>query len=193
MTPGGFQSSTFRDRNGMRSPASAPMPAPAPDADPLTDVGIDLASLLGEGSADVSTLEIDGGISGSGGVQMSAGVEASVSTPAGIPQVSAGVGGQFAAEGEFDTYGSYEDVDVSTDADAGTTDVSTEVIDGGASGEAGIEVGGEFGVDFQPVNGGIPEIGIEAGGEFGTYGGYDVHGGYEAIDAHRQSEDAYVG
>lgn len=181
----------------MTNPAeqnATPSAAPFVGASPLDSFGIDLSSLLeGSGSTDASIQSFDGGISNSGGVQAGFGVEASVGAPAGIPEVSAGVSGQVAAENEFDAYGGFNTVELSQDADAGTTDLSMQSGEGGVSTFGGVELGGKFGFDFSPVDGGIPEIDIEAGAEFGTSGGYDVHGGYDQAEIHQDNGGDFLG
>jgi hypothetical protein len=164
------------------------------DAGPLSSFGIDLGSLLeSPGSTEASIESFDGGISGSGGIQTGVGVEASISAPGGIPQVSGGVSGQLETDNQVGAYGGYDNIDLSTDADAGTTDLSMQSADGGVSSFGGLDLGAKFGLDFSPVDGGIPEIGIEAGAEFGTYGGGDLHGGYDQVEIHQQDGDGLLG
>ncbi|WP_068156450.1 hypothetical protein [Rhodococcus phenolicus] len=176
--------------------AAAPAPAPAPSAptpapDPTStasDLGIDVGGMINDPnrSVDLSIDVVDGGIDIDTGLETGAGVEVSVSAPGGVPQVSVGGGGRVAAGGQFDTHGSYDDIDVATDADAGTMDADIESVDASASGYGGIEAGAEFGIDFSasPVDGGIPGIGV--GGEVGfdTRSGLDLDAGYGNFDLH---------
>ena len=120
-----------------------------------------------------------------------AGVEVSISAPGGVPQVSVGGGGQVAVGGQFDVYGTYDDIDVTTDADAGTMDAEIESVDASASGYGGVQAGAEFGVDFSasPVDGGIPGIGVSGEVGFETQSGLDLDGGYSTFDLH--SEPGY--
>ncbi|MDV8071412.1 hypothetical protein R4P64_33410 [Rhodococcus sp. IEGM 1366] len=55
-------------------------------------------------------------VAAGGGVSAGGGVEVSIGAPGGIPQVSIDAGGQYAVDGEYGAYGSYDDVDLSVDA-----------------------------------------------------------------------------
>lgn len=167
-------------------PAAAPdvTPAAAP-ASPLEALGVDLSSFLGgPGTGEVSIDSGDFGASGSGGMEMGGGADVSFSAPGGIPQFSAGAGAEFAAEGQSEIHGSGSSTDAATDAQAGTSDLTSTSGYGGIGGYGGTHASAEVGVDFQPVPGGIPEIGFEVGGELGGYGGYEIQGGGDHIDAH---------
>lgn len=120
-----------------------------------------------------------GGISVGGG-----GVEVSVGAPAGIPQVSVDAGGQFAADGQYGAYGSYDDVDLSVDAATGTSEVLIDSAEAGVSGYGGgAEIGAEL-VDLgvNPLDGGIPELGVDTGFESAADNGFDIGGGYEHVE-----------
>ncbi|MGO4205167.1 hypothetical protein AB4Z09_26210 [Rhodococcus sp. TAF43] len=149
---------------------------------------IDLSDMLADpGSSEVSIQSFDAGVSVGGGVAFGGGVDISVGAPEGIPQVSVDVGGQFATEGQFDSYVSYDDVDLSTDAATGTSDVSIESVDGAVSGYGGVQAGGEFGVDFSvnPLDG-VPEVGFNVGAEFAADNGFDIGGGYDHVEIHQE-------
>lgn len=146
---------------------------------------VDLSDMLTDpGTAEVSIQSLDGGISVGGGVAVSGGMDVSVTATDGIPQVSVDIDGQFGAEAQFDSYGSYDDIDLSTDAATGASNVSIESADGAVSG--GVQAGGEFGVDFSvsPLDGGVPEVGLDIGGEFATDHGFDVSVGYDHVEIH---------
>ncbi len=147
---------------------------------------IDLTGMLNDPGAEVSIQSFDAGISAGGGVAVSGGVDISVGATGGISEVSVDVGGQFATEGQFDAQVSYDDIDLSTDAATGASDVSVESVDGAVSGHSGVQAGGEFGVDFSmnPLDGGIPEVGLDIGAEFDADNGFDISGGYDHIEIH---------
>ncbi|RVW07244.1 hypothetical protein EGT67_22040 [Prescottella agglutinans] len=147
---------------------------------------VDLSDMLADpGSAEVSIQSFDGGISIGGGVAFSGGVDISVANQDGIPQVSVDAGGQFGAEGQFESYGSYDSVDLSADAGTGTSDVSIESADAGMSGYSGVQGAGEFDLDFgaNPV-GGVPEISVDADVEFAADSGFDIGVGYDHVEIH---------
>lgn len=154
---------------------------------------VDLSDMLTDpGQAEVSMQSFDGGVSAGGGISVSGGVDVSFSAPAGIPQVSIDAGGQFATEGQYGAYGSYDDVELSTDAETGTSDVSIESADGAVSGYGGVQTGAEVGVDFSvnPLDGGVPEVGVDTGFEFAADNGFDIGGGYEQVEIHQEDGGA---
>lgn len=162
-------------------------PAESSPAGPLADLGIDLGALINDPnqSINLTSDSLSGGLSMDGGLKIGGEVNVSLSAPGGIPQVSVDGSAQFAATGEADAYGSYDHVDVTTDADAGTMDVSIDSVDGEASVYGGVEAGIEFGLDasINPLDG-SPDVGVSSGFEFGTESGFDVDGGYNGIDLH---------
>ncbi|MDH6284654.1 hypothetical protein [Prescottella agglutinans] len=146
---------------------------------------VDLSHMLNEPGAEASIQSFDGGISVGGGVAFSGGVDISVGAPGGIPEVSVAAGGQFATEGQFDSQVSYDDIELSTDAATGASDVSIESVDAGVSGHSGVQAGAEFGLDFSAnPDGGVPEIGVDAGVEFAADHGFDLGVGYDHVEIH---------
>ena len=109
--------------------------------------------------------------------------EMSVGAPGGIPQVSIDAGGQFAVDGQYGAYGSYDDIDLSADAATGTSEVSIDSAEAGVSGYGGAAGGAEFGVDLSvnPVDG-LPEVGVDTGFEFDADNGFDIGGGYDHVE-----------
>ncbi|MGW4482109.1 hypothetical protein [Rhodococcus triatomae] len=176
------------------TPAAAPADDPNP-ASPLADLGIDLGGMLNDASqsVDLTIDALSGGLDIDNALEIGGGVDVSVSAPGGIPQVSVDGGGQLAAGGQFDTYGNYDDIDVTTDADTGTTDANIESMDGSAAGYGGVQAGAEFGVDLSasPTDGGIPGIGISGELGFGTQSGLDLDGSYSDIDLHNETGSGY--
>lgn len=136
------------------------------------------------GSGEVSMQSFDGSIAAGGGISVGGGVEVSLGAPGGIPQVAIDAGGQFAADGQYGVYGRYDDVDLSTDAASGTSEVSIDSAEVGVSGYGGVQGGAEFGVDLgvSPLDGGIPEIGVDTGFEFAADHGFDIGGSYEHVE-----------
>ena len=145
---------------------------------------VDLSDMLeGPGSSEVSMQSFDAGVAAGGGISVGGGVEVSIGAPGGIPQVSIDAGGQFAADGQYGAYGSYDDIDLSTDAATGTSEVSIDSAEAGASGYSGAAGGAEFGVDLSvnPVDG-LPEVGVDTGFEFDADNGFDIGGGYDHVE-----------
>ncbi|BCN52097.1 hypothetical protein RE9425_04870 [Prescottella equi] len=146
---------------------------------------VDLSDMLeGPGSSEVSMQSFDAGVAAGGGISVGGGVEVSIGAPGGIPQVSIDVGGQFAADGQYGAYGSYDDIALSVDAATGTSEVSIDSAEAGYGGAAG---GAEFGVDLSvnPLDG-LPEVGIDTGFEFDADNGFDIGGGYEHIESQHE-------
>ncbi len=98
-------------------------------------------------------------------------------------EVSIDAGGQFATDGQYGAYGSYDDVDLSTDAATGSSEVSIDSAEAGVSGYGGAAGGAEFGVDLSvnPLDG-VPEIGVDTGFELDADNGFDIGGGYEHVE-----------
>lgn len=145
---------------------------------------VDLSDMLdAPGSSEVSMQSFDGGIAAGGGISVGGGVEVSVGAPGGIPEVSIDAGGQFAVDGQYGAYGSYDDVDLSVDAAPGSSEVSIDSAEAGVSGYGGAAGGAEFGVDLSvdPLDG-VPEIGVDTEFEFDADNGFDVGGGYEHVE-----------
>ncbi|GBF17704.1 hypothetical protein Br6_05111 [Rhodococcus sp. Br-6] len=145
---------------------------------------VDLSDMLdAPGSSEVSMQSFDAGIAAGGGISLGGGVEVSIGAPGGIPEVSIDAGGQFAVDGQYRAYGSYEDIDLSADAATGTSEVSIDSAEAGVSGYGGAAGGAEFGVDLSvnPVDG-LPEIGLDTGFEFAADNGFDVGGSYDQVE-----------
>ena len=175
----------------------APQPtgsAPAATPDPTSTasgLGIDVGTMINDPnqSVDLSIDVVGGGVDVDTGVAVGAGVDVSVSAPGGVPQVSVGGGGQVAVGGQFDAYGSYDDIDVTTDADAGTVDAEIESVDASAAGYGGVQAGAEFGIDLSasPVDGGVPGIGVSGEVGFETQSGLDLDADYSNFDLHSET------
>jgi len=179
---------------GLAQESTGPSPTTAQDpTGTASGLGIDIGAMINDPnqSVDLSIDVIGGGVDVDTGLAVGAGVEVSISAPGGVPQVSVGGGGQVAVGGQFDVYGTYDDIDVTTDADAGTMDAEIESVDASASGYGGVQAGAEFGVDFSasPVDGGIPGIGVSGEVGFETQSGLDLDGGYSTFDL--RSEPGY--
>ncbi|RVW04448.1 hypothetical protein [Rhodococcus spongiicola] len=169
------------------------MTTPAPQnpgipTDPA--LAVDLSDMLDDlGSGEVSVHSFDAGISLGGGVVVGGGVEVSVSTEDGVPQVSIDAEGQFATEGQFEAYGSYDDIDLSTDAQTGTSDVSIESTDAAVSGGVQASGGFDFDLNVGPLEGGIPEIGLDVAGGFAADHGFDISFGHDHVEIHDAGGD----
>ena len=178
---------------GTDQTAQSTDPATPDPTSTASGLGIDVGAMNNDPnqSVDLSIDVVGGDVGVDSGVAVGAGVEVSISAPGGVPQVSVGGGGQVAAGGQFDAFGSYDDIDVTTDADTGTTDAEIESVDASAAGYGGVQAGAEFGIDFSasPVDGGIPGIGVSGEVGFETQSGLDVDGGYSNFDLH--SEPGY--
>ncbi|MFD4268198.1 hypothetical protein [Rhodococcus sp. NPDC058481] len=158
---------------------------------PIDPLGIDLSDLLEQpGTTTVSSQSLDAGISTYGGIQANSGVEISLDPTGGI---SAVVEGGIAADGGFDAYGSYDSVDIATNSDTGTTDVSMESVDGIISADAGIEAGGGIGVSLSPGYGGIPELEIVAESGLDAYSDNSMDGSYDTTEVHHQDSSLDLG
>lgn len=145
---------------------------------------VDLSDMLeGPGSSEVSMQSFDAGVAAGGGSSVGGGVEVSIGAPGGIPEVSIDAGGQFAVDGQYGAYGSYDDVDLSVDAATGSSEVSIDSVEAVVSGYGGAAGGAEFGVDLSvnPLDG-VPEIGVDTGFELDADNGFDVGGGYEHVE-----------
>lgn len=145
---------------------------------------VDLSDMLdGPGSSEVSMQSFDTGVAAGGGISVGGGVEVSIGAPGGIPEVDIDAGGQFAVDGQYGAYGSYDDVDLSVDADTGESEVSIDSAEAGLSGYGGAAGGVEFGVDLgvSPLDA-VPEIGVDTGFELAADNGFDIGGGYEHVE-----------
>jgi len=169
------------------------MSTPADQNHSVVQIGpldIDLSALLeGPGSTTASIQSVDGGVSAASSVDAGAGVELSIGAPGGIPQVSAGIEGGIAADGQSSIGGSYNNIDLTSDAESGTNDLAMQSAAGEVSGYGGLELEGGVGVDFSPVDAGIPEIGISGGVDFGSYGGYEVEADHDDVQIHQDGGD----
>ncbi|WP_458683061.1 hypothetical protein [Prescottella equi] len=146
---------------------------------------VDLSDMLdGQGSSKVSMQSFDSGIAAGGGISVGGGLEVSIGAPGGNPEVSIDAGGQFAVDGQYGVYGSYDEVDLSIDAATGSSEVSIDSAEAGASGYGGVAGGAEFGVDLgvSPLDGGIPAIGVDTGFEFAEDNGFGIRGGYDHLE-----------
>ncbi|MFI6432873.1 hypothetical protein [Rhodococcus oryzae] len=158
---------------------------------PIDSLGIDLSDLLEQpGTTTVSSQSLDAGISTHSAVEANSGVEISLD-PTGA--ISAVVEGGIAADAGADAYGSYDSVDIATNRDIGTTDVSMESVDGAISADAGVEVGGGIGVTFSPGYGGIPELEIVAESGLDAYSDYSMDGSYDTSEVHHQDSSLDLG
>jgi len=72
------------------------------------------------------------------------------------------------------------DVDLSTDAATGTSEVSIDSAEAGLSEYGGAEFCVDLGVS--PLDGGIPEIGVDTAFEFAADNGFDIVGGYDHVE-----------
>jgi len=115
-----------------------------------------------------------------GGVTFSCGVEISTRYGDEVAQVITDAGDQFAAEGQFEAYGSYDAIDLGTDADTGPRAVSIEPADVGATAYLGVDGAGALYLDFSMnPDGGTQEIGADTGCEFAAGTGFDI--GYDLV------------
>jgi hypothetical protein len=176
---------------GATSETSIPEPtfsfgAPGSVAGSAVDAfEVDLSDMLdAPGSSEVSMQSFDGGIAAGGGISVGGGAAVSIDAPGGIPEVSLDAGGQFAVDGQYGAYGSYDNVDLSADADTSEGEVSIDSAEADVSGYGGASGGVEFGVDLgvSPLDGGVPEIGVDSGFEFAADNGFDIDGGYEHVE-----------
>lgn len=156
---------------------------------------IDLGTLLsGPGSTSVSMQSVEVGMSADSSIDAGVGVDLSIGAPGGVPQVSAAVSGGVSAESQASVGGSYDSVDLTTDAATGTTELSAQSADAGLSGYAGGGFGAGVEVNIGVGDAGIPEIGISGGADYGSYSGYDAQIGYEEVEIQQDGGDAsYLG
>ncbi|MFE3290576.1 hypothetical protein [Rhodococcus sp. NPDC059234] len=150
---------------------------------PLDPLNIDLSELLEQpGTTAVSSQSIDAGISTHSSLHAGSGLEISLDPTGGI---SAVVEGGVAAVTGSHAYGSYDEIETTTDTDTGATDVSMTSVDGSVYADAGFEAGGGLAVTLSPGDGGFPELDIAAESGLDTYSDYGTHGSYDTTELHQ--------